>query len=185
MNSIPTVAEQETDFRIKLITYMNMKLDQKCDIDDLEQLGESDDTTTATTRNRDGQEYTVGNYKIIRVQDNICFIWADTSYFLVNLDTDLAHMRLFSTKTEGKLVKAVLGCQESDDIAAHKIRLLFECQPEKTQSEVPRGRFDILAEPYYTRRDYDLDLSAINMTYLNSSCEVYSYANGRMPEISQ
>ena len=171
-----------------------MKLDQECDIDDLDQLGESDDTTTATTRNRDGQEYTVGNYKIIRVRDNICFIWADTSYFLVNLDTDLAHMRLFSGKTEGKLVKAVLGNQESDDIASLKIRLLFEGQPEKTQAEVPKGRYDILAEPYYTRWDYTLDLPGINMTYVNgengssgngSSGDVYSYPNGRMPEIPQ
>lgn len=189
MNSIPTAAEQETDFRIKLITYMNMKLDQECDIDDLEPQGESDNTTTATTTNRDGQEYTIGEYNVIRVRDNICFIWVDTSYFLVNLDTEVAHMRLFSNKAEGKLVKAVLGSQESDDIASPNIRLLFEGQPEKTQAEVPKGRYDILAEPYYTRRDYTLDLSGINMTYLNggngSSGDVYSYPNGRMPEIPQ
>ena len=180
MAIIITTAEQETDFRIKLITYMNMKLDEECDIDDLEQLGESDDTNP--NHQETGQEFAIAGYKIIRIRDNICFIWESNSYFLVNLDTDLAHMRLFSTKTEGKLVKAVLGQLNSDDIAAPKIRLLFEGQPEKTQSEVPRGRFDILAEPYYTRRDYDLDLSAIDMSYVNNSCEVYSYANGRMPE---
>jgi len=177
--TITTTAEQETDFRIKLITYMNMKLDEVCELDDLEPLAESDDTPESPA----GKRYTVGEYKILRIRDNICFIWTINSYFLVNLDTDLAHMRLFSTKTEGKLVKAVLGQLDSDDINSSRIRLLFEGQPEKSQSEVPRSRFHILAEPYYLSRDYLLDLSAIDMSYLNSSGEVYSYPNGGMPEI--
>jgi hypothetical protein len=180
-----SLSETTQEFRIKLITYMNMKLAHECDIDDLESQGESDNTTTATTTNRDGQEYKVGEYNIIHIRDNICFIWADNSYFLVNLDTEVAHMRLFSSKTEGKLVKAVLGNQELDYITSPKIRLLFEGQPEKTQADVPRGRYNILAEPYYTHQDYNLDLSGMcNMTYCPSSNQVYSYPNGRMPEIS-
>jgi len=178
-----TATEQEADFRIKLITYMNMKLDEECELDDLAQEphSESDDNQEHPA----GKRYTVGNYKITRIRDNICFIWTINSYFLVNLDTDLAHMRLFSNTTqfEGKLVKAVLGQLNSDDINSPRIRLLFEGQPEKSQSEVPRGRFDILAEPYYLRRDYLLDLSAIDMSYMNDSSDVYSYANWRMPEI--
>jgi len=176
-----SVAERLVDFRVKLITYMNMKLNEECDIDNLEQLGtpNNPDPTCPET----GQEFAIAGYKILRIRDNICFIWTDTSYFLVNLDTDLAHMRLFSTNTEGKLVKVVLGQQTTDNSTVPKIRLLFECQPEKSQSLVPRGRIDILAEPYYSRRDYNLDLAGINMNYLNSSSEVYSYANGRMPEI--
>jgi hypothetical protein len=175
-----SVAERLTDFRVKLITYMNMKLDEECDIDDLEQLGtpNNPDPTCPET----GQEFAIAGYKILRIRANICFIWSANSYFLVNLDTDLAHMRLFSTKIEGKLVKVVLGQRKSDDIAAPRIRLLFECPPEKSQSSVPSGRIDILSEPYYSRRDYNLDLAGINMNYLNSSCQVYSYANGRMPE---
>ena len=115
-SKMTSAAEQLTDFRIKLITYMNTKLDEECDIDDLEQLGESDDTNP--NHPVSGQEFAIAGYKIIRIRGNICFIWTISSYFLVNLDTDLAHMRLFSTKTEGKLVKAVLGNQNSDDIAA-------------------------------------------------------------------
>lgn len=180
-NKMSSVAERLTDFRVKLITYMNMKLDEECDIDNLEQLGTPNNPDPAQPET--GQEFAIAGYKIIRIRDNICFIWTANSYFLVNLDTNLAHMRLFSTKTEGKLGKAVLGRQESDDIAAHRIRLLFEGQPEKSQSDVPRGQYDILAEPYYSRQDYGIDLAGINMYYLNNSCQIYSYANGRMPEI--
>ena len=176
-----TAAEQETDFRIKLITYINMKFDEACEIDDLEQLGESDDTP----ENPAGKKYKMRGYKIIRIRENICFIWCINAYFLVNLDTDLVHMRIFSTNIEGKLVKAVLGKLNSDDIEAPRITLLFEGQPEKQQAEVPRDRFDILAEPYYTHREYILDLAAINMTYVTGRCDVYSYANGDVPEIPQ
>jgi hypothetical protein len=175
-----TVAERLTDFRIKLITYMNTKLDVECDINHLKQLVISDNNDP--NHPETGQEFAIAGYKIIQIRGNICFIWESNSYFLVNIDTDLAHMRIFSTKTEGKLVKAVLGCQKSDNIATPKIKLLFEGQSEKTQADVPSSRYDILAEQYYTSRDYELDLQEMNMNYLNGSSEVYSYANGRMPE---
>jgi hypothetical protein len=181
------------EFCIQLITYMNTKLDISCDIDSLEQ---QEDDNSGT------EIYTVREYTIIRFPANLdnsyhrCFIWDSNSYFLVDLATDRAFMHLFSTKSVGKLVNAVLQsgepsnsvCQsgEPSNSQPTKLKLLFRGVPEKSSDDVPRGRYDIQAEPYYYKMDYTLDFDneEIQMRYIPDSTNTYSYPNDRRPDIS-
>jgi hypothetical protein len=140
------VSSTTQEFRIQLITYMNTQLGIECEIDSLEQQ-ENDNTEPET--------YTIREYTIIRFLANPtnpyhrCFIWSENAYFLVDLTTDRALMNLFSTKTRGKLVNAVLRMGEPSDSSPNKLILLYRGIPEKSDEDVPRGRFDILAEPFY------------------------------------
>jgi hypothetical protein len=96
-------------------------------------------------------------------------------------------MNLFSTKTRGKLVNAVLRMGEPSDSSPNKLILLYMGIPEKTDEDVPRGRFDILAEPFYQRMEYSLDFESpeIQMTYIPESAQIYSYPNDRRPELNK
>lgn len=181
---VSTESESTLEFRIQLITYMNTKLDIECDIDNLELEDSSDDTGS--------EMYSVSGYKIIRFPQNPqansahrCFIWSENAYFLADLSTDRVFIRLFSTKNQGKLMSAVFRQRSSDDLEADKLVLLYRGIPEKSEADVPRGKFDILAEPYYQRMEYsfDFDSPEIVMTYIPESAEIYSYPNDARPEL--
>lgn len=177
------VSSTTQEFRIQLITYMNTQLGIECEIDNLEQ--QANDNTEPET-------YTIREYTIIRFPENPgnpyhrCFIWSENPYFLVDLTTDRALMNLFSTKTCGKLVNAAYqngGLNYSS--STNKLVLLYRGIPEKTDADVPRGKFDILAEPFYQRMEYSLDFDnpEIQMTYIPESTQIYSYPNDRRPEL--
>lgn len=177
------VSSTTQEFRIQLIHYMNTQLGIECEIDSLEQQDND---------NHGPETYTIRDYTIIRFPTNPanpyhrCFIWSENAYFLVDLTTDRASMHLFSTKTCGKLVNAVLRTRPGDDLLADKLVLLYKGIPEKSDKDVPRGKFDILAEPFYQRLEYSLDFDSpeIQMTYIPESTQVYSYPNDRRPDIS-
>ncbi len=176
------VSSTTQEFRIQLITYMNTQLGIECEIDNLEQ--QDNDNTGPET-------YTIRDYTIIRFPANPgnpyhrCFIWSENAYFLVDLTTDRALMNLFSTKSCGKLVNAVLRTRPGDDLLADKLVLLYKGIPEKSDADVPQGRFDILAEPFYQRMEYSLEFDSpeIQMIYIPESTQIYSYPNDRRPEL--
>lgn len=171
------------EFCIQLITYMNTKLDINCDIDNIE-LQKKDD-------NSGPEIYKVSEYTIIRFPTNSantehrCFIWDSNSYFLVDLTTDRALINIFSTKSVGKLVNAILRQGEPSDSQPAKLKLLFKGIPEKSDEDLPQGKFDILAEPYYYKIDYtlDFDQEEIQMKYIPGSANTYSYPNDSRPEL--
>ena len=148
-------------FLEKCTLFFNEILGISCNIDNFNPV--DDDTEIS---------YTLGGYTVIRIpgQEAHVIIWSANNCIFANLDTQITHISVYSSKTHGTLKDVRLFPESS------QLKLLF-----LGARDVSKPTTDIYGQKHYIVEVHDLDYEQMSMLYKSNN--IVSYSNGSMPSI--